>query len=204
MKKVRWISVNQIISVCHQDAFEINFSCPHGMPERKMGAAVGQDCGLLEEVCGWINEKATIPVWAKMTPNITDITQVRIRISFLGVITKKGSCICGLWLGFVIWFPDYLIYLFCCLASKGVSKIRMRRRCCYQHHHECHGDQSWYFKTRTMCWRVSSVIFFNIRGVLLHLVHVVLYWIRFICYKVPKFYMPLLTFFTIAWFLSHN
>jgi len=43
-----------------------------------MGAAVGQDCALLEEVCGWINEKATVPVWAKMTPNITDITQVGI------------------------------------------------------------------------------------------------------------------------------
>ncbi|KAL0380264.1 UNVERIFIED_CONTAM: Dihydropyrimidine dehydrogenase (NADP(+)), chloroplastic [Sesamum angustifolium] len=57
------------------DAIEINFSCPHGMPERKMGAAVGQDCALLEEVCGWINAKATVPVWAKMTPNITDITQ---------------------------------------------------------------------------------------------------------------------------------
>lgn len=26
-----------------------------------------------QEVCGWINSKATIPVWAKMTPNITDI-----------------------------------------------------------------------------------------------------------------------------------
>lgn len=43
-----------------------------------MGAAVGQDCALLEEVCGWINAKATVPVWAKMTPNITDITQVRL------------------------------------------------------------------------------------------------------------------------------
>lgn len=43
-----------------------------------MGAAVGQDCALLEEICGWINEKATVPVWAKMTPNITDITQVLI------------------------------------------------------------------------------------------------------------------------------
>ncbi len=29
------------------DAFEINFSCPHGMPERKMGMAMGQDCELL-------------------------------------------------------------------------------------------------------------------------------------------------------------
>lgn len=67
-----------------QDALEINFSCPHGMPERKMGAAVGQDCVLLEEVCGWINAKATVPVWAKMTPNITDITQVSMR--FLSIL----------------------------------------------------------------------------------------------------------------------
>lgn len=48
-----------------------------------MGAAVGQDCVLLEEVCGWINAKATVPVWAKMTPNITDITQVCLSSIFL-------------------------------------------------------------------------------------------------------------------------
>lgn len=30
------------------DAFEVNFSCPHGMPERKMGMAMGQDCSILE------------------------------------------------------------------------------------------------------------------------------------------------------------
>lgn len=64
------------IVVVLQDALEINFSCPHGMPERRMGAAVGQDCALLDEICGWINAKATVPVWAKMTPNITDITEV--------------------------------------------------------------------------------------------------------------------------------
>lgn len=67
----------EIIGRCEEvgvDAFEINFSCPHGMPERKMGMAMGQDCELLGEVCGWINGAAKIPVWAKMTPNITDIT----------------------------------------------------------------------------------------------------------------------------------
>ncbi|EIE20704.1 Dihydroorotate oxidase [Coccomyxa subellipsoidea C-169] len=72
--KAAW---EELIARCEQtgvDAFEINFSCPHGMPERKMGMAMGQDCQLLEEVCGWINAKASVPVWAKMTPNITDIT----------------------------------------------------------------------------------------------------------------------------------
>ncbi|GAX76474.1 hypothetical protein CEUSTIGMA_g3919.t1 [Chlamydomonas eustigma] len=73
--KAAW---EKIIGRCEEvgvDAFEINFSCPHGMPERKMGMAMGQDCEVLSEVCGWINQYATIPVWAKMTPNITDITK---------------------------------------------------------------------------------------------------------------------------------
>lgn len=73
--KSAWHELIERVEESGVDALEINFSCPHGMPERKMGAAVGQDCALLEEICGWINEKATVPVWAKMTPNITDITQ---------------------------------------------------------------------------------------------------------------------------------
>jgi dihydroorotate dehydrogenase len=57
------------------DGFELNFSCPHGLPERKMGAAMGQDCAILEEVCGWVMGAARVPVWAKMTPNITHIEE---------------------------------------------------------------------------------------------------------------------------------
>ncbi|KAL3655074.1 Dihydropyrimidine dehydrogenase [NADP(+)] [Castilleja foliolosa] len=73
--KAAWEELIDRVEQTGVDALEINFSCPHGMPERKMGAAVGQDCALLEEVSGWVNAKATVPVWAKMTPNITDITQ---------------------------------------------------------------------------------------------------------------------------------
>lgn len=73
--KAAWEEIIERVEEAGIDAMEINFSCPHGMPERKMGAAVGQDCDLLSEVCSWINAKATVPVWAKMTPNITDITQ---------------------------------------------------------------------------------------------------------------------------------
>lgn len=72
--KEAWI---KLVDLCEQagvDGFEINFSCPHGMPERKMGMAMGQDCELLAEVTGWVCEHASIPVWSKMTPNITDIT----------------------------------------------------------------------------------------------------------------------------------
>jgi dihydroorotate dehydrogenase len=38
-----------------------------------MGSAMGQDCDILEQVCGWVNSVAKVPVWAKMTPNITHI-----------------------------------------------------------------------------------------------------------------------------------
>ncbi|GMH36184.1 hypothetical protein BSKO_04052 [Bryopsis sp. KO-2023] len=73
-KKEAW---QEIITRCEDvgvDAFEINFSCPHGLPERGMGMAMGQNPDVLGDVCGWIDELATIPVWAKMTPNVTDIT----------------------------------------------------------------------------------------------------------------------------------
>ena len=38
-----------------------------------MGAAMGQNPEVLEEVCGWVMSAAKKPVWAKMTPNITRI-----------------------------------------------------------------------------------------------------------------------------------
>jgi len=68
-----WVELVERCQACGVDAFELNFSCPHGLPERKMGAAMGQDPDILEEVCGWVNAVATIPVWAKMTPNVTHI-----------------------------------------------------------------------------------------------------------------------------------
>jgi dihydroorotate dehydrogenase len=71
--KDAWQEITERVQETGVDAFELNFSCPHGLPERKMGAAMGQDTPVLEEVCGWVNEVATIPVWAKMTPNVTSI-----------------------------------------------------------------------------------------------------------------------------------
>ncbi len=71
--KDAWIEIVQRCEASGVDAFELNFSCPHGLPERKMGAAMGQAPDILEEVCGWVNSAATKPFWAKMTPNITHI-----------------------------------------------------------------------------------------------------------------------------------
>ncbi|MES2469844.1 MAG: NAD-dependent dihydropyrimidine dehydrogenase subunit PreA [Verrucomicrobiota bacterium] len=73
--KDAWIEIVERCQDAGVDGFELNFSCPHGLPERRMGAAMGQDPDLLEEVCGWVMGAAKKPVWAKMTPNITHIEE---------------------------------------------------------------------------------------------------------------------------------
>jgi dihydroorotate dehydrogenase subfamily 1 len=74
-RKDSWVEIVERCEAAGVDAFELNFSCPHGLPERKMGAAMGQDPEILEEVCGWVMGAAKRPVWAKMTPNITHIEE---------------------------------------------------------------------------------------------------------------------------------
>lgn len=69
-----WAEIVERTQATGVDALELNFSCPHGLPERRMGAAIGQDPELMREVCAWVNGVAKVPVWAKLTPNITDIS----------------------------------------------------------------------------------------------------------------------------------
>ena len=57
------------------DGLELNFGCPHGMCERGMGSAVGQEPEVLKVVAGWAVEAAHIPVLVKLTPNIGDILE---------------------------------------------------------------------------------------------------------------------------------
>ncbi len=81
----------EIVGRCEEagvDALELNMSCPHGLPERQMGAAMGENPAILEEVCGWVMEVAKLPVWVKMTPNVTHIedpTRASLRAGCNGI-----------------------------------------------------------------------------------------------------------------------
>jgi dihydropyrimidine dehydrogenase (NAD+) subunit PreA len=55
------------------DGLELNFGCPHGMCERGMGSAVGQEPKLNELITSWAKEYSTVPVLVKLTPNVDDI-----------------------------------------------------------------------------------------------------------------------------------
>lgn len=69
-----WHEITRRVQETGVDALEMNLSCPHGLPERRMGMAMGEDPDRVKEVVGWVKEVATVPVWAKMTPNIGDPT----------------------------------------------------------------------------------------------------------------------------------
>lgn len=73
--KDAWFEIVERCEAAGVDAFELNLSCPHGLPERKMGSAMGQDPEIVREVCGWVASATRKPVWAKMTPNITHIEE---------------------------------------------------------------------------------------------------------------------------------
>lgn len=55
------------------DAFELNVSCPHAMG---YGASVGTDPAMVKAVTSAICEVTDIPVWVKLTPNVTDIVTI--------------------------------------------------------------------------------------------------------------------------------
>ncbi len=82
--ETRWVELTKRCVAAGVDGFELNFSCPHGHPETGMGAAMGQNPMMVEAVTRWVKAAAgNKPVWAKMTPNITDI-RVPARAAFAG------------------------------------------------------------------------------------------------------------------------
>jgi dihydropyrimidine dehydrogenase (NADP+) len=71
-----WKELVKLTQEAGPDAIELNLSCPHGMGEKGMGLACGQDVHMVRTICQWVSEVSTVPFFAKMTPNITDITAI--------------------------------------------------------------------------------------------------------------------------------
>jgi dihydroorotate dehydrogenase (NAD+) catalytic subunit len=63
------------------DAFELNLSCPHACG---YGSQVGSDPALVEEITAAVKNATSMPVWVKLTPNVTDITTI-------GLAAQKGG-----------------------------------------------------------------------------------------------------------------
>ncbi|CAG0888576.1 unnamed protein product [Darwinula stevensoni] len=73
-----WTELAKAAEAAGADALELNLSCPHGMGERGMGLACGQNPQLVKGICKWVRKAVKIPFFAKLTPNVTDITEIAI------------------------------------------------------------------------------------------------------------------------------
>uniref|UniRef100_A0A8C0Q2H8 Dihydropyrimidine dehydrogenase [NADP(+)] n=1 Tax=Canis lupus familiaris TaxID=9615 RepID=A0A8C0Q2H8_CANLF len=71
-----WMELSKMAEASGADALELNLSCPHGMGERGMGLACGQDPELVRNICRWVRQAVQIPFFAKLTPNVTDIVSI--------------------------------------------------------------------------------------------------------------------------------
>ncbi|MFZ5609376.1 MAG: NAD-dependent dihydropyrimidine dehydrogenase subunit PreA [Pseudomonadota bacterium] len=73
MEEEAWKTLAIRIANAGVHGIELNLGCPHGMCERGMGSAIGQVPDLVEKTTRWVREAVDIPVFTKLTPNITDI-----------------------------------------------------------------------------------------------------------------------------------
>ncbi|XP_063062842.1 dihydropyrimidine dehydrogenase a, tandem duplicate 1 [Engraulis encrasicolus] len=74
--KADWTELAQMAEASGADALELNLSCPHGMGERGMGLACGQDPELVRNICRWVRQAVKVPFFAKLTPNVTNIVDI--------------------------------------------------------------------------------------------------------------------------------
>src|SRR6201996_2456877 len=82
-KPQAWADIVRRIEDTGADGIELNYGCPHGMSERGMGSAVGQDPEYCEQITGWVMQVAKLPVIVKLTPNVTSIV-VQARAAVAG------------------------------------------------------------------------------------------------------------------------
>lgn len=76
LTREKWHELALAVEKAGADAIELNLSCPHGMPEQGLGHAMGQNPEITAMVVGWVKEAVEIPVIAKLSPNVTDITLI--------------------------------------------------------------------------------------------------------------------------------
>jgi len=67
------LDFSEIAAGLDADAFELNVSCPHA---HGYGAEIGTDPALVEDITREVKNAVDVPVWVKLTPNVTNIKSI--------------------------------------------------------------------------------------------------------------------------------
>ena len=76
VERDEWQNLVRALNDTPIDAYELNFSCPHGMPERNIGMAIGTSAEFSILITSWVKAVANKPVFVKLTPDVTDVTWI--------------------------------------------------------------------------------------------------------------------------------
>jgi len=82
-----WLELARGCAQAGADMVELNFSCPHGYPERGTGSAIGQNAEYSRRITQWLKDDPAlqIPIIPKLTPAVADI-------SFIGeAVAQAGA-----------------------------------------------------------------------------------------------------------------
>lgn len=89
VERIAWQNLVKTLDDTPIDAYELNFSCPHGMPERNIGMAIGTSAEISILITSWVKAVAKKPVFVKLTPNVTSITWIAQAVERAGA---DGLC----------------------------------------------------------------------------------------------------------------
>lgn len=82
--KEEWQKLINIFNNSDIDAFELNFSCPHGMPEKGIGLAIGTNSEISSMITKWVMEVTKKPVFVKLSPNVSNIAEIATAVENAG------------------------------------------------------------------------------------------------------------------------
>lgn len=68
-----WQRLTELFQNAGADILELNLSCPHGVSDKGMGSFCSELPDLCRDIISAIKKVSKIPVWAKLSPNVTDI-----------------------------------------------------------------------------------------------------------------------------------
>lgn len=87
----QWLDLTLGCQEAGADIIELNFSCPHGYPEKGRGAAIGQSADYSSTITKWVknDKRITIPIVPKLTATALDISEVGSAVAKVGA---DGLC----------------------------------------------------------------------------------------------------------------
>lgn len=87
----QWIELALGCQDAGADMLELNFSCPHGYPEKGKGAAIGQSAEFSSAITGWFkkDKEISVPIIPKLTAAVADISYIGNAVASAGA---DGLC----------------------------------------------------------------------------------------------------------------